>query len=177
MYDDDDDVWRSIKSNPRNVAHIRESLSKNHAKTAVHTLVTPHRDYGNALLYGTNKKWLDKLQIVQIPHVREQLHLLPVDARIKFKILNINWKALNDKAPKYIQDLLIHSTSDLNLTSNYQKLLKMPKICNKFVERAISYAGPTLWNSLPYHLWNINHNALFRNKVKIHLFHNSYQNP
>ena len=178
--------------NIKNVAHIRKSLSKNDTKTAIHALVTPHLDYGNALLFGVNKKLLDKLQIVQnsaarlierlkkhdrISHVREQLHWLPVDARIKFKILNITWKALNDKAPKYLQDLLTHSASDLNLRSNNKKLLKIPRVCNKYGERGFSYTGPTLWNSLPYHLRNINCNALFRNKLKTHLFHNSYQNP
>jgi len=178
--------------NIKNIAHIRKSLNKDDTKTAVHALVTPHLDYGNALLYGANKKLQDKLQVAQnsaarlverlkkhdrISHVRKQLHWLPVDARIKFKILNITWKALNDKAPKYIQDLLNNSTSDLNLRSNHQKLLKMPRICNKYGERAFSYAGPTLWNSLPYDLRNINSNALFRNKLKTHLFHNSYLNP
>ena len=88
--------------NIKNVAHIRKSLSKNDTKTAIHALVTPHLDYGNALLYCTNKKLLDKLQIAQnsaarlierlkkhgrISHVREQLHWLSVNTRIKFKIL------------------------------------------------------------------------------------------
>ena len=51
--------------NIRNIAHIRKSLSKNDMKTAVHALVKPHLDYGNALLYGVNKKFIDKLQITQ----------------------------------------------------------------------------------------------------------------
>jgi hypothetical protein len=51
--------------NIKNIAHIRKSLSKEDTKTAVHALVTPHLDYGNALLYGVNKKLLEKLQVVQ----------------------------------------------------------------------------------------------------------------
>jgi len=46
--------------NIRNISQIRKSLSKEDTKTAVHALVTPHLDYGNALLYGTKKKTLDK---------------------------------------------------------------------------------------------------------------------
>ena len=162
--------------NIKNISHIRKSLSKKDTKTAVHALVTPHLDYGNALLYGVNKKFLDKLQIAQnsaarlverlrkydrISHVRKELHWLPVQARIKFKILNTTWKALHDESPKYIQDLLTHSISDLNLRSNNQKLLKVPMSSTKYGERAFSCIAPLLWNSLPYHLRSVNKNEVF----------------
>jgi hypothetical protein len=127
--------------NIKNIAHIRKSLSKEDTKTAVHALVTPHLDYGNALLYGINKKALEKLQVAQnsaarlierlrkydrVSHVRIELHWLPVHARIKFKILNLTWKAMNKESPQYIADLLNKSSSTLVLRSNHQNLLKMP---------------------------------------------------
>ena len=176
-----------------NLPHnFQSQLSKKDTKTAVHALVTPHLDYGNALLYGVNKKFLDKLQIAQnsaarlverlrkydrITQVRKELHWLPVQARIKFKILNTTWKALHDESPKYIQDLLTHSVSDLNLRSNHQNLLKVPMSSTKYGERAFSCIAPLLWNSLPYHLRSVNKNEVFRNKLKTHLFHDSYLNP
>ena len=178
--------------NIKNIAHVRKSLNKEDTKTAIHALVTPHLDYGNALLYGTNKKLVDKLQVAQnsaarlierlrkydrISHVRKDLHWLPVQARIKFKILNMTWKALNNESPMYMQDLLTLSTSGLNLRSNHKMLLKIPRSHTKYGERAFSSMAPVLWNSLPYHLRSAKNNEMFRNKLKTHLFHNSYQNP
>ena len=163
-------------------------MSKKDTKTAVHALVTPHLDYGNALLYGVNKKFLDKLQIAQnsaarlverlrkydrITQVRKELHWLPVQARIKFKILNTTWKALHDESPKYIQDLLTHSVSDFNLRSNHQNI---PMSSTKYGDWAFSYIATLLWNNLSYHL-SVNKNEVFRNKLKTHLFQESYLNP
>jgi hypothetical protein len=134
--------------NIKNIAHIRKSLSKEDTKTAVHALVTPHLDYGNALLYGVKKKSLDKLQVAQnsaarlidrlrkydrVSHVRKELHWLPVHARIKFKILNMTWKAINNESPQYIADLLNKSSSTHNLRSNHQNLLKVPLWCNGYI--------------------------------------------
>ena len=40
----------------------------------------------------------------------KELHWLPVDARIKYKILCIVFKCLHDKSPlPYVRDLLIHN--------------------------------------------------------------------
>ncbi len=74
--------------------------------------VTSTLDYGNSLLYGLPYTNLRKLQIVQnasarvliqakkyerisMTVVRKYLHLLPIKARIDFKILVLAWKAYN----------------------------------------------------------------------------------
>jgi hypothetical protein len=178
--------------NIKNIAHIRKSLSKEDTKTAVHALVTPHLDYGNALLHGVNKRMLNKLQVAQnsaarlierlrkydrISHVRKDLHWLPVQARINFKILNMTWKAMNGQSPKYITNLLINKTSSHNLRSNDQNVLKVPRCNTKYGERAFSCIAPKLWNNLPHHMRKIDSNDIFRSKLKTHLFHNSYLNP
>jgi hypothetical protein len=178
--------------NIKNLAHIRKSLSKEDTKTAVHALVTPHLDYGNALLHGINKRTLNKLQVAQnsaarlierlrkhdrISHVRKDLHWLPVHARIDFKILNMTWKAMNGQSPQYITNLLINTTSSHNLRSNDQNLLKVPRCNTKYGERAFSCIAPKLWNNLPQHMRKIDNNDTFKSKLKTHLFHNSYLNP
>jgi hypothetical protein len=61
----------------RYIAHTRKNLSKEATKTVVQALVTPHQDYGNALLHGVCKKPLNKLQVAQscaanlIEHLRK----------------------------------------------------------------------------------------------------------
>jgi hypothetical protein len=107
----------------------------------------------------------------------KELHWLPVHARIKFKILNMTWKAMNNESPQYIADLVNKSSSTLTLRSNHQNLLKVPLLCNRYGERAFSCAAPKLWNSLPHEIRNAGSSDIFRSKLKTHLFHNSYLNP
>ena len=178
--------------NIRNIAHIRKSLTKEDTKTAVHALVTPHLDYGNSLLGGITKKSIDRLQVAQnaaarlierlkkydrISHIRKELHWLPIDARIQFKILNLTWKALNNRAPKYISNLLEFKRQSRNLRSNNQNLLYIPKSRTKYGERAFSTLAPRLWNHLPINIRMAKTNDSFRSKLKTHLFHNSYLDP
>jgi hypothetical protein len=175
--------------NIKNIARIRRSMSKEDTKTAVHALVTPHLDYGNALLYGIRKKNLNKLQVAQnsaarlierlrkydrISHIRKELHWLPIDARIDFKVLNMTWKALNDKSPKYIADLLTRTTHQRSLRSNNQHLLTVPRCRSNYGDRAFSYVGPKLWNDLPINIRNADSNDIFRSRLKTHLYHKHY---
>ena len=105
----------------RNIASIRNNLNKHDAKIVTHAFVTSTLDYGNSLLYGINRKYLNKLQILQnsaarliekkrkYDHITEtlkELHWLPVEARIEFKILSYVWKSLNERAPNYLTNML-----------------------------------------------------------------------
>ena len=78
-------------------------------------------DYGNALYYGLPNKEVTKLQRLQnyatktilgrnkydsSTLARHQLHWLPVVERIKFKLLTLVYKCLNDKVPLCLQKLL-----------------------------------------------------------------------
>ena len=81
---------------------MRKSLDRDTIKNAVNSLVTPHLDYGNGLLYGVNGNLLKKLQVAQnsavrlieklrkhdrVSDYRKQLHRLPIPARIQFKLM------------------------------------------------------------------------------------------
>ena len=158
---------------------------------AVHALVTPHLIYANSLLYGINKSHIEKLQVAQnsaarliqrlkkhdrISHVRKELHWLPIEARIKFKLLNLTWKALNGKAPTYISELL-HRNSNTQLRSHKNKALVVPRTLTKFGDRAFSTVAPCLWNSLPVATRLSNSHNAFRRNLKTHLFHNHFLDP
>ena len=152
--------------NIRNISKLRNNLDKETVKTAVNALVTPHLDYGNALLYGINSYLLDKLQVAQnsavrlieklkkYDHVsssRQQLHWLPIPARIHFKLMMTTWKAINKQAPIYIQELIkVRQQQNHNLRSNNKVMLESPSPLNKnkHEERAFSFAATILWNPL-----------------------------
>ena len=52
-----------------------------------------------------------------ITTTRYELHWLPVDRRIEFKILLLTYKALNGLAPQYISDLLVYYSESSELRS------------------------------------------------------------
>ena len=110
-------------------------------KSLVHAFSTSKVDYCNSLLYRVPKYLLLRLQRVLncaarilfksnkyghiIPPLKE-LHWLPIEQRIKFKILLITFKALNKQAPNYIIDLLIPYKPSRSLRSSTKNLLTKP---------------------------------------------------
>ena len=82
------------------------------------------------------------------PHLRD-LHWLPVRSRIKYKILVTTYRALHDKAPAYISEMLTPYTPPRSLRSTNTSLLTVPTTHTKHGDRAFSCAAPRLWNELP----------------------------
>ena len=63
----------------------------------------------------------------QITPALYELHWLPVQRRVHFKILNLTFKAIHGLAPKYIIELInIMPRSIYNLRSNQSLLLGPP---------------------------------------------------
>ncbi len=98
-------------------------FSITNAETLIHAFMTSRLDYCNALLGGCSACLINKLQLVQnaaaivltrtkkyghISPVLSTLHWLPIKHCIHFKILLITYKALNDLAPQYLSELLLH---------------------------------------------------------------------
>ncbi len=98
------------------------------------------------------------------------LHWLPVKERIKFKILLLTYKALNNKAPQYITQML--SFKDTRPTRYMQSgPLYVPKVNRTtFGGRSFSFVAPTLWNSLPLSIRTAKDVDAFKAKVKTYLF-------
>ena len=67
-------------------------------------------------------------------------HWLPVEFRIKFKVLIFVFKALNGMAPRYISDLIRKKSSPRSaLRSNDLMLLVMPRTkCKTLGDRAFA---------------------------------------
>ena len=98
----DDHVKRTVRAcnyHIRALRHVRKSLTLEVTRTIVHCLVTACLDYCNALLLGTTKSNIAKLQQVQCDLAQvvlqapwrtsskpflEQLHWLPIQERVIF---------------------------------------------------------------------------------------------
>ena len=174
----------------RNISNIRKYLSSTTTEILVHAFVSSKLDNCNSLLYGLPNCLLKKLQHVQnaaarlitlsskhehITPILFNLHWLPVNYRIIFKILLISYKALNDLAPSYVRDLLTPYTPSRQLRSSSKDLLSIPHFNLKtYGARSFSVAAPTLWNSLPSDIKNSSSVSLFKHKLKTFLFQKAF---
>ena len=109
-------IYKKAFYHLRNIASIRRFLSQQHCEILIHAFVTSALDCCNSLLYGLPQYQIKKLQHLQnaaarlltrtgkyehITPILKELHWIPVDQRIEFKILVLTFKALNRTAPKY----------------------------------------------------------------------------
>ena len=101
------------------------------------------------------------------------LHWLPVNIRICFKVLLFLFKAIHGTATSYISDvILVKPNSSYNLRSSSAGiLLAFPsgKLEQTLGDRSV--AAPTLWNKLPRELRYFNS---FKQKLQTHLFIEAY---
>ena len=123
----------------------RKYVSQESFKKLVHALVLSRLDYANSLLYGATRSDLDKLQRTMnsaarlttgikkyelISDALRNLHWLPIECRIKFKILLMVYKSLNGLAPDYLSALIGVRRPTRSLRSS-NKLLLLTLKCSK----------------------------------------------
>jgi len=111
---------------PYNIRQLRKFISSEATKILVHAFVMSHLGYCNSLLSGVPQYQLNHLQkilnaaarlvclVPKFDHLTLyliDLHWLPVEFQIKFKILIFVFKALNGMAPCYISDLIRKKSS------------------------------------------------------------------
>ena len=114
-------VTRQKTSFSLSFSTIRTYLDRESAEAIIHAFVATNLDYCNAILHGLPKALLNRLQLVQnraarivtftkkyehITPILIDLHWLPVEYRITYKILLLVYKAINGLSPSYISNLL-----------------------------------------------------------------------
>ena len=120
------------------------------------------------LIYG-----IKRYNHVQAP--LQKLHWLPVEFRIKFKILLLCYKCMYDNGPVYLKELLIPYVPSRSLRSSSSHQLTIPKTAMKrYGDRAFSVAGPVLWNAIPASVKDCQSVASFKRNLKTHFFKIAY---
>ena len=106
----------------------------------------------------------------------KEMHWLPVEARIKFKLILLTWKCLNGLAPIYLSELLQYKEEIYGKRATYIKTLYPPKT-NQVTcgDRSFQKGAPDLWNKLPPELRMINKLDTFKSNLKTHLFKQYYE--
>ena len=155
---------------------FRKFISLKTTETLVHAFVNSKLDYCNSLAFGLPKYLLQKLitgirKHDHITPVLMDLHWLPVNERIQFKILLLTFKSLNGLAPVYIDEMIQRYVPNRKLRSSSAFLLKQNKWNLKsYGFRTFTVAAPFLWNSLPLEVKSSPSLNIFKSKLKTHLF-------
>ena len=165
----------------RNISKIRKYISKSSSKL----------DFCNSLLFGAQKRDIVKLQSVQnvaariiaglkkrdhITETLRDLHWLPVEERIVFKINLITFKTLNGSGPRYLEDILkfYHQARTLRSSRDHLRLEEPNFNLKTYGQRVFSVAAPRLWNKLPFEIRGCSDVNLLKSKLKTFLFKKVY---
>jgi hypothetical protein len=108
-------IVKSCNWQLRRVGQIRKFLTNSTAEKVIHAFVSSRLDNGNSLLYGLPEYQIERLQRIQntaarivtktpkfdhITTVRKNLHWLPVQQRIIFKLNTLTYRCLHGIAPQ-----------------------------------------------------------------------------
>ena len=185
-------VCKSAYQQLYSISKVRKCLDAKSLEIIIHSFITTKLDYCNSILYNCDQQLLSRLQRVQnaaarlltstkkhehIMPILKSLHWLPVSQRIRFKVLSLTHRVLNDpSSPVYLKDLLSWHEPNQDLRSGNRRLLAIPSQPNSLTceNRAFSIAGPTLWNDLPESLRCEGDYPVFKAKLKTVLFKNAY---
>ena len=162
------------------VACVRHLLSVEDTESLVHSIVGSRLDFSNSLLYGINKNVIQKYQHVQnyaariiskrnkrqsVSDVLKNLHWLPIEKRIIFKLLTFTYKILNGMAPECF-------ASFISIRDHDSLLLHNVYFNSPHGRRSFTYTAPRFWNALPPHIRSSASIDIFKRLTKHYLFNN-----
>ena len=158
----------------RNIAGIRKYISRDHLKTLVNSIIVAKFDNCKSLYSGISSFEAGRLRKFQnacarliysknkrdhVSGIMQELHWLPCDARIFFKLVCYVFKCIHSLAPSYLSELLV--------VKNHQDLsLCVPRTLTSYGDRGFSCVGPKLWNSLPIDIRMVHSLDCFKAKLK-----------
>ena len=131
----------------------------------VRAFISSRLDYCNRLLTGIDKSQVNKLQSIlrvaarlvmrkgkfeSIPSdIRDKLHWLPIQQRIKFKIGVLIYRCLRGTAPPYLSEMLsaaadIAGRRSLRYAAHGDLIVPCSRTV-RFGSRMFAVSGPTIW--------------------------------
>ncbi len=104
-----------------------------------------------------------------------ELHWLPIEHRITYKIALLVYKCLQGNGPSYLTNLLHKYEPGRVLRSTQSEILMVPRINLAYGGRSFSYAAPKVWNSLPVSVRKSGTVCTFKKHLKTHLFNLAFK--
>ena len=151
--------WQNINCQLYFIGKIGKYLDKLTTAKKIHSAVTSRLGYCNSLLYGINGYLVSQLQsqnnaarivslrriYVHITPVPNDLHWLPVEQRINYKIVLLIYKAQHGMASLYLSSPMSPYKSRRSLRSEGKHLLTTPRYhLEGFGKRCFAHAAPSL---------------------------------
>ena len=108
--------------------------------------------------------------------ILKELHWLPVEKRIDYKICLFCFKSLNGLAPSYISSSINTYTPTRQLRSASDKtiLIQPTSHYKTYGQRSFFTYGPKVWNQLPQDIREASSLNIFKKRLKTHLFVRAY---
>ena len=166
-------MWKTCQESAsikllRQLQTVRPALTTEAAKTLVHSFILCRVDYCNSVLSGVSAVHRHPLQSVlnsaarlvtrkrKYDHISaamyDELHWLPAEHRIQYKVCTLVYKCLHSAAPRYLTEMFTHVTEVAgrrHLRSAAHGDLAIPRTRTiRYGPRAFTVAGPQNWNSL-----------------------------
>jgi len=181
-------ITKSCFFHLRRIRQVKKSLNEKCVRTLVQALVISRIDYCNSVLCGLPASTLQPLTAVLhyaakliknqnprdhvTPTLRE-LHWLPIQARINFKICLLMYRIYTNCSPAYLSSLVTPCSSlqsRRGLRSSSQGDFVVTRSLKKLGNRAFALAGPAEWNKLPVFIRKSSTLSIFKTNLKTHLF-------
>ena len=163
-------VVRSCFFHIRSLSKVRPYITYKSASSIAVCLILSKLDYCNSLLSGLPQKQIKRLQAVQnqcrccknchemqkttttdhITPILRQLHWLPIQKRIRHKIISATYRSVHDNTPLYLSDLLQKHNPSRLLRSASRSLLDVPGPRDSKTDKAaVRPASLQICRSLP----------------------------
>jgi len=157
----------------------------------VHAFITSRLDYCNSLFAQCNVstcQWLQRVQnrsahlVLNTPPrtpsllLLQQLHWLPVDARITYKLCLLLYRVVHKMVLVYLTELCQPCT-DPRCRSTARGDFEIPCTNRHFTNSSFSITAPTAWNKLPTHIRTSTTLSSFLSRLKTHLYTTSFAVP
>ena len=115
------------------------------------------------------------IRMDHVTPILRELHWLPNQERVQYKVLLLTFKALNGLAPQYVTDLLKTYVPQRQLRSSAKSMQVVPKTNTKtYGRRGFGRVAPGLWNGCPETLKNVQSVTSFKKLLKTFLFKTAY---
>ena len=97
---------------------------------------------------------------------RSELNLTTLSLRTKLHMAQCMFRCLSSQSPSYLSNLFSSSSSSLTTCSSSTHLLNLPPVRTSYGQKAFSFAGASLWRTLPAHICTMNDPQSFNRLAK-----------
>ena len=176
----------------KNLWNIESSLTKFSKIILITNLILSNIDYCNILLFGCTKKELRPLNLIINKSVRfickvprqdhitphlKQLHFLPLQQRIIYKVCLLGFKIFNNISPGYLTQHFarFEPSTDINLRNVGRDTFMFETDMNDYRTKNIIAGVKLEWNKLPETMREEQSLSLFKKQLKTHLYRIAFE--